>query len=111
DNTLAMSRLSVVVVAIVSFLLAIDPHESILNLVGNAWAGFGASFGPLVILSLIWKRTTATGALAGMVVGGATVLLWVYLPHGYKVVYEIIPGFALSMLTTIVVSLLSSPPA
>lgn len=111
DNTLAMSRLSVVVVAIVSFLLAIDPHESILNLVGNAWAGFGASFGPLVILSLMWKRTTATGALAGMVVGGATVLLWVYLPHGYKEVYEIIPGFALSMLTTIVVSLLSSPPA
>jgi len=110
-NTLAMSRLSVVVVAIVAFLLAINPRESILNLVGNAWAGFGASFGPLVVLALMWKRTSAGGALTGMVVGGATVLLWVYLPHRFKEVYEIIPGFVLSSLTTVVVSLLSSPPS
>jgi len=108
-NMLIMSRLSVLVVAVVAFLLALNPKESILGLVGNAWAGFGAAFGPLVILSLLWKRITAAGALSGMVVGGATVLLWVYVPHAYKDVYEIIPGFLLSFLTTIVVSLLTKP--
>jgi SSS family solute:Na+ symporter len=106
-NMLIMSRISVLVVAVVAFLLALDPQESILGLVGNAWAGFGAAFGPLVILSLLWKRTTALGALSGMLVGGATVLLWVYVPHAYKDVYEIIPGFLLSFLTTIIVSLMT----
>ena len=106
-NMLIMSRISVLVVAVVAFLLALDPQESILGLVGNAWAGFGAAFGPLVILSLLWKRTTAMGALSGMLVGGATVLLWVYVPHAYKEVYEIIPGFLLSFLTTVVVSLMT----
>lgn len=108
-NMLIMSRVSVLAVAVVAFLLALNPQESILGLVGNAWAGFGAAFGPLVILSLLWKRITAAGALSGMVVGGATVLLWVYVPHPYKDVYEIIPGFLLSFLTTIVVSLLTKP--
>lgn len=106
-NMLIMSRISVLVVAVVAFLLALDPQESILGLVGNAWAGFGAAFGPLVILSLLWKRTTAMGALSGMLVGGATVLLWVYVPHAYKDVYEIIPGFLLSFLTTVAVSLVT----
>ncbi|MEC3879221.1 sodium/proline symporter PutP [Parapedobacter sp. 10938] len=108
-NTLIMSRVSVLVVAVVAFLLALNPKESILGLVGNAWAGFGAAFGPLVLLSLLWERITAAGALSGMVVGGATVLLWVYVPHDYKDVYEIIPGFLLSFLTIVVVSLLSKP--
>jgi len=108
-NMLIMSRLSVLVVAIVAFILALNPKESILGLVGNAWAGFGAAFGPLVILSLMWKRITAMGALLGMVVGGATVLLWVYVPHSYKEVYEIIPGFLLSLFTTVVISLLDKP--
>ncbi len=108
-NMLIMSRVSVLAVAVVAFLLALNPQESILGLVGNAWAGFGAAFGPLIILSLLWKRITAAGALSGMVVGGATVLLWVFLPHGYKDVYEIIPGFLLSFLTIIVVSLLTKP--
>lgn len=108
-NMLVMSRLSVLAVAIVAFLLALYPRESILGLVGNAWAGFGAAFGPLVILSLLWKRMTAAGALSGMVVGGATVLLWIYVPHDYKDVYEIIPGFVLSFLTIVAVSLSSKP--
>ena len=78
-----------------------------MGLVGNAWAGFGAAFGPLVILTLLWKRITAMGGLAGMLVGGVVVLLWVYMPHDYKEIYEIIPGFTASFLTTIVVSLLT----
>lgn len=104
-----MSRISVLVVAVVAFVLAMNPQESILELVGNAWAGFGAAFGPLIILSLLWKRTTAIGGLAGMIVGSVVVLLWVYLPHSYKEVYEMIPAFALSFLTTVVVSLSTKP--
>ena len=108
-NMLIMSRLSVLAVAVVAFVLALNPQESILGLVGNAWAGFGAAFGPLVILSLLWKRMTVAGALSGMLVGGATVLIWIYVPHNYKEMYEIIPGFLLSFLTTVLVSLVSKP--
>lgn len=108
-NMLMMSRLSVLVVAVVAFLLALNPQESILGLVGNAWAGFGAAFGPLVILSLVWKRMTTAGGLSGMLVGGATVLLWIYIPHDYKEVYEIIPGFILSFFTIVIVSLMGKP--
>jgi len=108
-SMLIMSRVSVLIVAIIALLLSFNPKDSILNLVGNAWAGFGAAFGPLIILSLLWKRTTAMGGLAGMLVGGAVVLGWVYIPHNYKEVYEMIPGFILSFLTIIVVSLLTKP--
>jgi len=108
-SMLIMSRVSVLIVAIIALLLSLNPKDSILNLVGNAWAGFGAAFGPLIILSLLWKRTTAMGGLAGMLVGGAVVLGWVYIPHNYKEVYEMIPGFILSFLTIIVVSLLTKP--
>ncbi|MCW2262417.1 MULTISPECIES: sodium/proline symporter PutP [Sphingobacterium] len=108
---LLVSRLSVLIVAIIALLLSLNPKDSILNLVGNAWAGFGAAFGPLIILSLLWKKTTATAGLLGMLVGGATVLLWVYIPHDYKSVYEIIPGFILSFLTIVIVSFFSKPVA
>lgn len=108
-NMLLMSRLSVLIVAIVALLLSLTPKDSILNLVGNAWAGFGSAFGPLIILSLLWKRTTLQAGLLGMIVGGGTVLLWVYLPHNYKDIYEMIPGFILSFFTIILVSLLSKP--
>lgn len=108
-NMLSMSRLSVLIVAIVALLLSLNPKDSILSLVGNAWAGFGAAFGPLIVLSLLWKRTTALGALLGMIIGGATVLLWVYIPHSYKDVYEIIPGFILSFSTIVIVSFLTKP--
>lgn len=110
-NLLFTSRASVLLVAIVALLLSLNPQDTILNLVGNAWAGFAAAFGPVVVLSLLWKRTTSLGALLGMIVGGSTVLLWVYLPHNYKEVYEIIPGFAAGFLTIIIISLLSPIPS
>lgn len=104
-----MSRISVLVVAVISILLSLYPKESILSLVGNAWAGFGAAFGPLILLSLLWKRTTAKAGLWGMVVGGAVVLLWVYAPHSYKEIYEIIPGFIASFVTIVVISFFGKP--
>lgn len=108
-NMLLMSRLSVLLVAIVALILSLNPKDSILNLVGNAWAGFGAAFGPIIILSLVWKRTTALAGLVGMLVGGTVVLLWVYLPHPYKALYEMIPGFISSFLSIVVISLMSKP--
>lgn len=106
-----MSRVSVLIVAVVALLLSLNPQDTILNLVGNAWAGFAAAFGPVVVLSLLWKRTTSLGALLGMIVGGATVLLWVYIEHPYKEVYEIIPGFISGFITVVLVSLLSTKPS
>ena len=90
-----------------------------LGLVSNAWAGFGAAFGPLVILSLTWKRMTRNGALAGMIVGAVTVLVWIYAPvlaDGQTLsqgsgVYEIVPGFILSWLAIWLVSMMGKPPS
>lgn len=102
---LLISRISVLLVAAIAILLSLTPRDSILNLVGNAWAGFGAAFGPLVLLSLLYKKSTLQGAISGMLVGGFTVLAWVYFDHPYKDWYELIPGFTLSFITNIVVSI------
>lgn len=107
---LRISRLSVLVVALVAILLSLNPQDTILNLVGHAWAGFGAAFGPLVLLSLLWRRTTRNGAMAGMVAGGLTVLLWVFIPHAYQDWYAMIPGFLLSFVSIVVVSLMGKGP-
>jgi solute:Na+ symporter, SSS family len=102
---LLFSRISVLLVAIIAVLLSLHPKDSIINLVGNAWAGFGAAFGPIILFSLLWKKTTWQAALSGMVVGAAVVLLWVYVNHDYKDWYEILPGFSLSAITIYIVSL------
>jgi SSS family solute:Na+ symporter len=101
---LLVSRISVLLVAAIALLLSLTPRDSILNLVGNAWAGFGAAFGPLVLLSLLYKKSTMQGALAGMLVGGFTVLAWVYFDHPLKNWYELLPGFVFSFITNLVVS-------
>lgn len=107
---LTASRLSVLVVAIVALSLSLQPRESILNLVGNAWAGFGAAFGPLILLSLMYKKSSREGAFAGMLVGGLTVLIWIYFDHPFKEWYELIPGFILSFITHVVVSKFTYKP-
>ncbi len=104
------SRLSVLFVAAIAFLLALHPQDNILNLVGNAWAGFGSAFGPLIMLALLNKKSSWQGALAGMIVGGLTVLLWVYLDHPLKDWYEMIPGFSLSLITNLLVSKFTYQP-
>lgn len=112
-----VGRLAVLGVSLAAIYLAWNPENSVLGLVANAWAGFGAAFGPLVILSLTWKRMTRNGALAGIVVGAATVLVWIYAPvlaDGGKlssVIYEIVPGFVFSFLAIVLVSLMGKAPA
>lgn len=104
-----LGRVCVLVVAVVAIVLAIVPNDTILGLVSFAWAGFGAAFGPIVLLSLFWRRLTNWGALAGMVVGAATVFIWDAIekaggPELFSL-YEIVPGFALNLVVAIVVSL------
>ncbi|WP_417438083.1 sodium/proline symporter PutP [Idiomarina sp.] len=110
-----VGRISVLAVSLVAIWLAWDPENTILDLVSNAWAGFGAAFGPVVILSLFWKRMNRHGALAGMLVGAITVLFWIYGPTfgGEQLsayVYEIVPGFILSTLAVIIFSKLTAEP-
>ena len=105
-----VGRACVVAVGLVAAVIASDPESQVLGLVSNAWAGFGAAFGPLIILSLMWPRTNGAGAIAGLVVGAATVMIWISLGWngefmGGPGVYEIIPGFIAAWIAIMVVSL------
>jgi SSS family solute:Na+ symporter/sodium/proline symporter len=110
-----VGRGSVLAVALAAIALAYSPDNSILGLVADAWAGFGAAFGPLVILSLTWRRLTFPGALAGVLVGAGTVLLCILplMPDGQSfseaVVYAMVPGFLLSFAAIVLVSLAIRP--
>lgn len=112
-----VGRISVLLVALCAIYLAYDRDSSILSLVSNAWAGFGAAFGPLVLFSLYWRRMNLPGALAGMIVGAATVLFWIYAPvtiDGQSLsdwMYEIVPGFILASIAIVAVSLATKEPS
>ncbi|GAA3527964.1 sodium/proline symporter PutP [Zobellella aerophila] len=105
-----IGRIAVLVVAISAMLLALDPQTTVLGLVSYAWAGFGAAFGPVIILSVYWPRLTRNGALAGIVLGALTVIGWKQLNGGLFDLYEIVPGFLLCGLTCILVSKLDREP-
>ncbi|MGO1539516.1 MAG: sodium/proline symporter PutP [Leucobacter sp.] len=102
-----LGRLCVLGVAIIALLLAINPNDTILGLVSFAWAGFGAAFGSVVLLSLYWRKLTNWGALGAMVVGALTVFLWSGAEGGIFDLYELLPGFVFAMITAVVVSLLT----
>ncbi|MDH4572612.1 sodium/proline symporter PutP [Salinicola acroporae] len=112
-ETVTIGRLSVVAVGVVAAIIASNPDSQVLGLVSNAWAGFGAAFGPLILLSLMWSRTNGAGAIAGMVVGALTVIVWIALGFsssflGGPGVYEIIPGFIASFVAIVLVSRMTS---
>ncbi|WP_214844661.1 sodium/proline symporter PutP [Exiguobacterium sp. s150] len=116
DRELVMvGRITVILVSAVSIWLALGADDTILNLVGYAWAGFGSSFGPLILFSLFWKRTTRQGALAGMLTGAIIVIVWKNFAAGWfgtiGELYEMIPAFFLSALAIYVVSLMTPPPS
>lgn len=107
-----LGRVSVIVVTIVAILIAQDPDSTVLDLVGFAWAGFGAAFGPMILLALYWKRITAMGALSGMVAGAVVSYVWGTVPAIKEAInlYEIVPGVLVHFLVAIVVSLLTHRP-
>ena len=101
-----VSRITVLVIAAIAFVLSLNPASSIFGLVSYAWAGFGSTFGPLVILALFWRGMTNKGAIAGLIAGGVTVVLWHNLKGGIFNVYEILPGFIACLVFAVAVSIL-----
>jgi sodium/proline symporter len=110
---LVAARITLLIMSVIAVILARDPNSSVFSIVSFAWAGFGASFGPVVLFSLFWKRTTKYGALAGMVSGGVMIFVWKYLVRpmgGILDIYELLPAFIIASVMIVVVSLLTTPP-
>ena len=109
-----VGRLLVFVIAIVAYFIASSKSEAasgIMDMVENAWGGFGASFGPVIILSLFWKRLTYKGAVAGVLGGAIVDILWLLLLSGKTGVYEIVPGFIAGVICAVAVSLIDKEPS
>lgn len=109
-EVVTVGRLSVILVAAVAMVLAQNPEGSVLSLVSNAWAGFGAAFGPVILLTLTWRGMTLAGALAGMATGAAVVIGWIAIGWS-DWLYEIVPGFAAAVIAIVAVSLMTNSPA
>jgi len=105
DKELMMvGRIAVVSIAVIALLISLNPESSVLGLVGYAWAGFGAAFGPLILLSLYWNNYNRYGAIASIITGALTVIIWKNLTGGLFDLYEIIPGFIFAAVSGFVVS-------
>lgn len=117
-NSLLVGKIAVVVVAVIAFVIALNPKSSIMDLVSDAWAGFGSAFGPVVLLALFWKRSTLAGAISGMAVGALTVIVWDYIPlvngatlYSATGLYSLVLGFFLALAVNVAVSLLTQKPS
>ena len=121
-KSLLVGRIAVVVIAVIAFIIAFDKNSSIMGLVSDAWAGFGAAFGPVVLLALFWKRSSAAGALAGMISGALTVIIWDYIPmissaDGLVTIgsstglYSLAIGFPIALIFMVAVSLVTKKPS
>ena len=107
-----VSRIAVLVVAVIAYVIALDENSSVMGLVSYAWAGLGAAFGPAMLLSLFWKKMTMPGAVAGIVAGGVSVVLWESIPAlSGTGIYSLAPAFAIAMIAIIVVSLMTKVDA
>ncbi|MGR5132350.1 sodium/proline symporter PutP [Vibrio alfacsensis] len=104
DEVVMIGRVGVIVISLIALFLAMTPDSSVLGLVSYAWAGFGAAFGPAVVLSLYWNGMNRNGALAGILVGGITIVVWKQLTGGWFDVYEIVPGIIFSTIAIVLVS-------
>ena len=107
-DVLNVSRFTVFLIALIALFMSLNPNSSIFSLVSFAWSGFGGTFGPLVLLALYWKRTTAAGAIAGLVCGGIVDVIWHYIPSTVAPIfglYEIVPAFLACLIVTVIVSI------
>jgi sodium/proline symporter len=112
-KNMIIARATVIGIAIIAIVLAWNPNSSVFRVVSFAWAGFGATFGPTMLLSLFWKRSNKAGALAGLIVGGAMVFIWKFLiapMGGILSIYELLPAFILSLIVNVIVSLVTPEP-
>ena len=106
EKRLQIGRIAVVVLAMMATVLAMEPDNKVLDVVSYAWAGLGASLGPAILVSLYWRRMTARGALAGVLTGGVTVMIWSQAEGGIFDLYALVPGFVLSLVAIVTVSLM-----
>ena len=112
--SIKVARAAVVAIAVVAVFIAKDPNSSVFRIVSFAWAGFGATFGPVVLLALFWKRSNKQGALAGMITGGVMVFVWKFIiapMGGAFAIYELLPAFLLALAVNVVVSLATPAPS
>jgi sodium/proline symporter len=108
-----VARGTVAGIAIIALILAWNPNSSVFRVVSFAWAGFGATFGPTMLIALFWRRSNRQGALAGMIVGGIMIFVWKFLVRplgGLLDIYELLPAFLLAMAVNVIVSLLTKEP-
>lgn len=113
-QVMLVSRIILVIIALVGIVIALDENSIIFNIVAFAWAGFGATFGPLMLFSLFWKRVTRAGAIAGMISGGSMVFIWKLLIRplgGVFGIYELFPAFIISCIFIVAVSLMTKMPS
>ncbi len=110
EQVVMVGRVGVILLSVIALLLAMTPDSSVLGLVSYAWAGFGAAFGPAILLSLYWAGMNRNGAIAGIIVGGVTIVVWKQLSGGIFDIYEIVPGFILSWISIMVVSSMTGGP-
>ena len=103
---LMVSRGAVIAIALLAMVIASDRESRVLDLVSYAWAGFGAAFGPVIVFSLFWRSMTAASAIAGMIVGAVTVVVWSNMSGGLFNLYEIVPGFALASVVIVIITML-----
>lgn len=110
-----VARVSVVLISVIAIFLALDPNSSVFTIVSFAWAGFGATFGPVMLAALFWRRANKWGALAGMVSGGIMVFVWKFVVRKlcagtWLDIYELLPAFIIAVIAIIAVSLLTPAP-
>lgn len=116
-SMMRVSRAVVIAVSVIAFIIALNPDNSIMGLVSNAWSGFGSAFGPVVLLALFWKRTNTAGAASGMIGGALTVIIWDYIPFGGQTIaemtniYSLLPGFIIGLVFAVVISLVTKAPS
>lgn len=111
--SIVVARITVVVIAVIGVFMASNPDSSVFDIVSFAWAGFGATFGPVVLVSLFWKGANRYGVLAGMVSGGVMIFLWKYVIAklgGVFAIYELLPAFIVAVAVIVVVSLVTGGP-
>ncbi len=117
-SVLTVGRVATILVALIAMVIAWNPDSSVMALVSDAWAGFGAAFGPLILCSLFWRRTNFAGAFAGIISGALTVIIWDYIPcvggatpGSATGLYSLLPGFVISLLAIFIVSLVTKAPS
>ena len=114
EKSMLVARITVVIISVISIILASNPDSSVFEIVSFAWAGFGATFGPVVLCALFWKKANKYGIMSGMITGGIMIFVWKYgisKLGGIFGIYELLPAFIIAMLVIVIVSLATGGPS